>query len=272
MDTAIITPVTSAETATEKKAAAARLWAMLVAMYEAVRAFVRALLGMGTEAVGELKGDAVALTRGARRGVEATGRVVGVGLEGPARVLDATAGAIGSTLGALLPQAPVTPAAVARGAVARDDRREAVGYAPVQASSPAPVPVTTLPGLIKQHAYAALDWKGEKANALPPLDARHAAWIASLSMGERLTLAAAAPATIARHLDATSASERILGVSAVPSPAQHSVARSQIDTAMAILEAMPSRPDLSPRDAFRALGVSIDDEPEEDEPVARFGR
>lgn len=44
----------------------------------------------------------------------------GKGLEGPGRVLDAAAGAVGSTLGALLPVAPVGPRQVADAAVAHD--------------------------------------------------------------------------------------------------------------------------------------------------------
>ncbi|TXM73764.1 hypothetical protein FV226_08085 [Methylobacterium sp. WL12] len=263
---------TATETAAEKKAGLARLWAFLIAMYEALRAFVRAMLGLGAEAVGELKGDAVAVARGARRGVEATGRVVGLGLGGPARVLDATASAVGSTLGALLPREPVTAAAVARGAVARDDRRETTaGYAPVEAVEvPSPAPPLTTPLLVKAHADAALDGTGHRTRGLPPIDAELATWIRTLPKGQLLKVAVATPEAIARHLSAPNNDQRIPGVLPVPTPAALRAAKTRVDAAMAILKSLPTRPDLSAADAFRALGVN-DDQPE-DEPVARFGR
>ena len=264
-----------AETAAEKKAVAAKFWAWLIAMYEIIRAFVRAMLGLGSEAVGELKGDAVAVARGARRGVEATGRVVGLGLEGPARVLDATASAVGATLGSILPRAPVTAADVARSAVAQDDRRETdgPGYVPAEVgTAPAPPPLLTPAILVKAHADAALDRTGHRTRDLIPLDARHTAWIKSLTAGELLKLAVATPDAIGRHLVALTAAERLPGVSPLTTMGAHYGANKRVDAAMAILEAIPTRPDLTVADAFRALGVGVNDDEPEEHVVARFGR
>jgi hypothetical protein len=276
MDTTAITPVTieTPEAATMRKAALASLLAMLAAVAKAVLRLVRRILGIGSEAATELKGDAIALARGARRGIEATGRVVGTGLEGPARVLDATASAVGATLGALLPQRPVTPADVARGALARDDRRQGVAAAVPHdvAEAPLPAPALTLPILVQAHAKASIDPTGRAAEGLIPLDDRHAAWIRSLDLHERKLLAWSSARVIERHLDATHASHRILGVSAVPSPAQYADARSRVDRALAMLEATPERPAMSRADAYRSLGIGELDEEEEAVEMARFAR
>lgn len=117
-----------AEALAEKAAAAFKALAALIA------AIVRMIFGGIKEAGGMLAGDARRLTRAAKSAGEATGRAAGRILEGPARALDLTAGAVGATLGALLPRAPVTPKAVADAAVAQDD-----GFVtdPLAAASPA---------------------------------------------------------------------------------------------------------------------------------------
>ncbi|TXN47412.1 hypothetical protein [Methylobacterium sp. WL7] len=267
------TTTTAVETPAEKKAIAARLFAFLAATALAILAFVRRLFGLATSTASELKGDAVAAVDTARRGVEATGRVVGRGLAGPAMVLDATASAVGATLGAVLPQRPATPADVARGAIARDDRRQAVGYAPTEVgTAPAPPPLLTTPILVQAHADAALDRTGHRTKGLIPLDDRHAAWIRTLTSGELLKVAVASPEGIGRHLVALTAAERLPGVPPMTTTGAHYGTSARVDAAMAILEAMPTRPDLTVADAFRALGVGVNDDQPEDEPVARFGR
>lgn len=269
------TTTSTAETPTKREASRLRLLAMLLAFAKAILRFVRRLLGLATETASELKGNAVDAIDTARRGVEATGRVVGAGLHGPAVVLDAAASAIGATLGAVLPRPPVTPADVARGAVAQDDCRETTaGYAPVEVgTNPAPPPLLTPPILVKAHATASLDRTGRKAEGLIALDPRHAEWLAGLTLGERLMLAAATPDAIGRHLDE---SKRLPGVSPMISMGVHYGASKGVADALAILEALPTRRDLSVADAFKALGVGVgvnDDEPEDEhEPVARFGR
>jgi hypothetical protein len=106
-------------------AAAATARSALDALVAAIMAMLTALfrfLTGGTWA--DLKRDVAGVRRavGTARSIGEHALVaVGRGLEGPARVLDATAGAVGATLGALLPQAPVGPRQVAQSAVAADD-------------------------------------------------------------------------------------------------------------------------------------------------------
>lgn len=268
MDTTAITPVTieTPEAATKRKAALASLLAMLAAVAKAVLRLVRRILGISSEAVGEIRDDAVAVAKATRRGIEATGRVVGTGLEGPARVLDATAGAVGATLGAMVPRAPVTAADVARGAVARDDRRDGAVAAAVPVNVVDTVmapPALTTEHLVKSHALASLDTTGRMAEGLVPLEPRHAVWLFGLDIEARKRLASASTNMIARHLAAPWAGERIPGVPEVPTLVEYASARRKVDYALSLLEAAPGRPALSRAEAFRTIGVGeLGEEPE----------
>lgn len=95
--------------------------AFVAALIAAIQAMVRFVFGgtwasLGRDVAGVRRAAGVARSVGDRALVAA-----GKGLEGPARAVDLVASGIGSTLGALLPTAPVTAKAFADAAVSHDD-------------------------------------------------------------------------------------------------------------------------------------------------------
>ncbi|KAB1071159.1 hypothetical protein [Methylobacterium planeticum] len=175
------------------------------AFIAALVAIIRAIFGGAKEAALSLAGDARRVGRAAKAVGEATGRAVGKGLDGPARVLDLTADAIGSTLGALLPRPPVGPRDVADAAVAAD--RVPVSARPPQASGPVP-----LVGVAVQLAAASLLHGGDAEVARRELaDApQHVRdWFGRLTPSDLQRLTTLPSRTVHRHVTATDASDRI---------------------------------------------------------------
>jgi hypothetical protein len=103
----------------------------LVAMLKAIFA---AIFGGLREGAAEIAGDVRRAAGFTRRAAEATTRLVGRGLTGPAIVLERTAGAVGGLLGALVPRPAPTAAQVANDnpAPAAAPRRS---YVPAQMSA-----------------------------------------------------------------------------------------------------------------------------------------
>ncbi|WP_279357298.1 hypothetical protein [Methylobacterium indicum] len=107
---------------------AQRFAAFLAAFFAAIVAFVRRLLGIAGEAGTLLANDARAIWRGVTAANEGVGRGLDLAVAKPgmalARVLGgaalATAGGVGSALGALLPLRPASAADLARHALAAD--------------------------------------------------------------------------------------------------------------------------------------------------------
>lgn len=152
----------------------------------------------------------------------------GKGLEGPGRVLDAAAGAVGSTLGALLPVAPVGPRQVADAAVAHD-------------RAPAMPPVFTAPAVPLNaggrseddarnlQAWARCARKNDLAGAqkLPGINLAVFDWLNTLSDVQLLRLEQLPASRVLAHVLATSDADRtpllppahgILSISAGPTP------------------------------------------------------
>lgn len=114
------TSATGLDPAAAAKARSA-LAAFAAAMAAMIAAMFRFIFG-GTWA--DLKRDVAAVRKAAgvaRKVADHALVAAGKGLEGPARAVDLVAGGIGSTLGALLPTAPVSARAFADAAVSHDD-------------------------------------------------------------------------------------------------------------------------------------------------------
>jgi hypothetical protein len=106
------------------------LSAFIAALVAAIAAVFRFVFG-GTW--GDLKRDVGGIRKAAGLARTAGGHAlvgVGKGLELPLRAADATASAVGATLGAMILRAPVGPRQVADTAVAQDDARQTVQSAP----------------------------------------------------------------------------------------------------------------------------------------------
>lgn len=104
--------------------------AFVAALIAAIQAMVRFVFGgtwasLGRDVAGIRKAAGVARSVWDRALVAA-----GKGMEGPARAVDLVASGIGSTLGALLPTAPVSARAFADAAVSHDDVAPAPSRAP----------------------------------------------------------------------------------------------------------------------------------------------
>lgn len=129
----------------------------------------------------------------------------GKGLEGPARAVDLVANGIGTTLGALLPVAPVGPGQVAKAAVAADDND---GLTPPWVKD-FRMPLALLGTQIQLAAQARADGN----RVLSTFDSDEAsptvkAWFEGLSRKQYATLAALNPWAIEAHVNAKSDADR----------------------------------------------------------------
>lgn len=187
----------------------------------AIAAIFRFIFGGVSEAATSLAGDARRITRAARRAAEATGRAAGRVLDGPARALDLTTGAIGQTLGALLPQRPVGPRDVADAAVARDDRAI---IDPVSVASPAAraqLTAVAMEGNTIQFAAAARA-RGDAIMARSydeDLAPHVRVWLDGLSPRQVAYLASLDCYAISAHVDGRSLTSGLPAVPAQPAPA-----------------------------------------------------
>lgn len=189
-------PIVDAAKASKERAGLAALAEMIVAMIAAMMKFVFG----GTW--GDLKRDmsTVRKTAGLARAVGGHALVgVGKGLEPALRAADATASAIGSTLGALIPRAPVGPRQVADAAVAHDDAAsDGLGNPRIH------VPMALL-GTQIQLAAECRARGNDLAASFHLTDASPAvrAWIEGLTRGQVAVLAEMNAWQIEAHLDGT---------------------------------------------------------------------
>lgn len=233
-------------------------------------AAIRALFGGAKEAAVGLAGDARRIGRAAHAAGSYTAAAVGTGLAGPLRALDLTAGAVGDTLGALLPRRPVGPADVADGAVARDDRA-----APVARRTPvprAPLSTSMLAVTTQLSAAARLREDAECAaehDAVMPVDV--VAWLNRLTAAELGVLAEMHPATVMGHITGTAAA---LGLQPVAAPTTPTISRDSMRRMLAEIQAN-ARNDRAEVAAMAARGPrpavlpTVDDE--EDHEARRGG-
>ena len=167
----------------EKMKKAAALMAAIMAMIAAV---MKAIFGGSwgelkdtvsrhAKAAGEMIGFAGDATA-------AVGRGAGHVLSGPLKALDLTASAVGQTLGAMLPHAPVTAKAVADAAVERDETR-VQHFDPENSPAQAALVASNLVGIRIQGAASSLLSRGGELHAIyrddlpPPVTA----WLEGLS-------------------------------------------------------------------------------------------
>lgn len=189
----------------EKIKKAAALVASIVAM---VMAVMKALFGGSW---GELKHDIRRHAKAAKEmagfagdGVSAVGRGAGHVLSGPLRALDVTANAIGATLGAILPHAPVTAKNVADAAVERDETR--IQHVDLEANpAQAALVASNLVGIRIQGAASSLLSRPGSLHAIyrddlhPPVTA----WLEGLTPAQLQAVVDAPSYALDRHVNAT---------------------------------------------------------------------
>lgn len=201
------------------------------AIIAAIVALITALFGGAREAGALLMNDARRVVRVARGAVEATARVVGTGLAGPARVLDAAAGAIGSTLGAMLPRRPVGPRDVADAAVAGDNTRDS-SITPMPAKARAELETSAMVGSAIHAAAASLacgdDALAERQAAGLPSEVR--AWLVALTPREIARLIATDGYHVVAHVEGR---HPAAGLPPVPAAAAPITDRAQMQAALA---------------------------------------
>lgn len=196
---------------------AQRLARFLAAIAAMIAAAVRFMFGGSW---GELKHDvrrhAVAareMAGFAKDGAAAAGRSVGHGLSGPLRALDLTANAIGQTLGAMLPHAPVTARQVADGAVERDDARTHRADPEYHAAREGLV-AANLVGIRVQGAASSLLSRGGPLHAIysDELTPTVRAWLEELSPVQLKAVVDAPSHLLDRHLNADAQTDLIPGL------------------------------------------------------------
>ncbi len=190
-----------------------------------IMAALLAIFGGVKEAGSAIAGDVRMVARGVRDGASHVAHVAGRGLAGPLRVLDYTAGAIGSTLGALLPRRPVGPRDVADAAVRRDSRRPAalsVGQIPLAARAELDA-VMMLGGAVQRAAEARASGDHGRADFLgQDLPPHVASWLKGLSPNDLKHVAGAGITHVAAHVQGRAGIEGIPPVpplAARPAPA-----------------------------------------------------
>lgn len=213
--------------------------AKLVAMLKAI---FTTIFGGLKEGATEIAGDVRRAAGFTRRAAEATTRLVGRGLTGPAIVLERTAGAVGGILGALVPRPAPTAAQVAEDAIANDNPAPAASrrsYVPEQM------------GLgERMQAYARAMQKGDASQAarmastmttsdaawlagLDPVAIGHLTWMSAIRIEEHVGAQNAldrspllppvqfvpdAPATVARNIAYRRLARKALAECAAPLP------------------------------------------------------
>lgn len=194
-----------------------KLAAAIAAIAAMVVAVIKALFG---GCWSELKHDVKRHAQAAKEmagfagdAAAAVGRGAGHVLSGPLRALDLTADAVGQTLGALLPQAPVTARQVADGAVARDDNRVHRADPEYQAAHEGLV-AANLVGIRVQGAASSLLGRGGSLHAIyadgltPPVTA----WLEGLSKAQLQTIVDAPSHTLDRHIQAQAKGDLLPGL------------------------------------------------------------
>lgn len=198
----------------EKMKKAAALMAAIMAMIAAV---MKAIFGGSW---GELKDTVSRHAKAAKEmaglagdGVAAVGRGAGHVLRGPLKALDLTASAVGQTLGAMLPHAPVTARQVADGAVAQDDARTHRDT-PEYQEAHAGLVAANLVGIRVQGAASSLLSRGGSLHAIyadgltPPVTA----WLEGLSPAQLKAVCDAPSYALDRHVNARSKDDLLPGL------------------------------------------------------------
>lgn len=228
--------------AAKERNALAALVAAIVAM---INAMVQFVFG-GTW--GDLKRDLSGARKaaGLARAVGGHALVgVGKGLEPVLRAADATASAVGATLGAMIPRAPVGPRQVADAAVAHDDAAsDGLGNPRIH------VPMALLGTQLQLAAQCRA--RGDDLSASFHLtDASPAvkAWIGGLTRGQAVALAEMNPWAIEAHLDGSK-----LEAALPPVPKVAPIAKVGIlsDAEMRAMEAQARRNRRDDRDEIAA--------------------
>lgn len=199
-------PVIDAAAAEAERSALA---AFVAAIIKAIRAIARFVFGgTWTDLKADLSGARKAAGTARSVGDHALA-AAGRGLEGPGRVLDAAAGAVGSTLGALLPVAPVGPRQVADAAVAYDraPAMPAVFATPVAPQDPAGCSEADARNL---QAWARCARKDDAAGTqrLAPLSVPLLAWLNGLDDTQLLRLEQLPASRVLAHVLATTDADR----------------------------------------------------------------
>lgn len=194
-----------------------RAAALMAALAAIVAAVMKALFGGSWS---ELKHDVRRHAKAAKEmagfagdGAAAVGRGAGHVLSGPLRALDLTASAVGQTLGALLPHAPVTARAVADGAVARDDARTHRVDSEMAAAHDGLV-AANLVGIKIQGAANSLISRGGPLHAIysDELTPTVRAWLEGLSPAQLKRVVDAPAHALDRHLNADAQTDLIPGL------------------------------------------------------------
>lgn len=207
-----------------------------------LKTIFRAIFGGLQEGAAEIAGDVRRAAGFTKRAAEATTRLVGRGLTGPAIVLERTAGAVGALLGALVPRPAPTAAQVAEDAIANDNPAPA---APSRSYDPAQMSLGD-----RMQAYARAMQKGDASQAarmastmttsdsawlagLDPAALGHLTWMSAIRIEEHIgaqneldrspllppvQFVPDAPATVARNLAYRRLARKALAECAAPLP------------------------------------------------------
>lgn len=196
---------------------AQRLARLLAAIMAMITALVKAVFGGSW---GELKDTVSRHAKTAKEmagfagdATAAVGRGAGHVLSGPLRALDLTASAVGQTLGALLPHAPVTARQVADGAVSRDDARTHRDDTEYQEAH-AGLVAANLTGIRIQGAASSLLDRGGRLHAVhadsltPPV----IAWLEGLTAAQLRAVVDAPSYALDRHIKAETKGDMLPGL------------------------------------------------------------
>lgn len=173
-------------------------------------------------------------------GLSAAGRGLGHALTLPLHAVDATANAIGSTLGALLPTRPVTAKNVADAAVERDETRMQM-VDPENNPAQAALRDACLVGIRIQSAASSLQREGGELHAIyrddltPPVT--H--WLESLTPAQLQAVVDAPSYALDRHVNATKREDLVPGLPRVlSSTARLAKAVAEVDVSPAAMAEM----------------------------------
>ncbi|UYW24817.1 hypothetical protein OKC48_16210 [Methylorubrum extorquens] len=256
-----------------------KLAAAIAAIAAMVAAVVKAIFGGSW---GELKHDVKRHAAAAREmtgfagdAAAAVGRGAGHVLSGPLRVLDFTAGAIGQTLGAMLPTRPVTAKNVADAAVERDETR-IQHVDPENNPAQAALVASNLVGIKIQSAASSLQRRGGELHDIyrddmtPPV----AHWLESLTSAQLQAVVDAPSYALDRHINAKSRADLLPGLPRVLSSiARLARAVAEADVGPAAMEEMMAKARANMRGDRAGVaemmkrGPRPPQEPETDEPT-----
>lgn len=235
-------------------AATAKARSTLAAFAAAIAAMFRLVFG-GTWA--DLRRDVAGIRKAAgvaRRVGDRALVAAGKGLEGPARAVDLVAGGIGSTLGALLPTAPVTAKAFADAAVSHDD---------VAPSAPSRAPANLIRSAIlgssvQMAASNRIEGDGEHPYLhTDDLPRSVVAWLDGLSRSQLVALTEMEIWGIEAHLSGRSRSELLPPVRQL-TPAEEARVHRPIDLKALIAAAKKNERDLLNQvSAMQARGAGV---------------